>query len=108
MGSCEGSIPIFPDGFVADLADRFGDFFRRTFVGDVELARGPFARAGSEFHNAAAFGAMKILAAGAGVPARFGMAAGAHGGDAEWDEAVAQFGALAGGEDHADVRKHDA
>jgi hypothetical protein len=85
-----------------------------AFVGDVELAGGvrvgtgggPFA--GAEFDDAAAFGVMEFLFASAGVAAGLGMAARAHEGDAEGNEAVAQACGFAGGKDEADVGKHDA
>lgn len=71
----------------------------------VRTCGSPFA--GAEFDDAAAFGVMKFLFAGAGVTAGLGVAAGAHKGDAQGNEAVAKAGGFAGGKDEADIRKHD-
>jgi hypothetical protein len=48
------------------------------------------------------------LFARAGVAAGFSVAAGAHEGDAQGNEAVAEAGGFAGGKDKAGVGKHDA
>lgn len=107
-------IPIFPDRFIAEATDEVGDFAGGAFVGDVELAGGvgvgtgggPFA--GAEFDDAAALGMMEFLFARAGVTAGFGMAAGADESDTKRNETIAQASGFAGGEDKADIRKHDA
>ena len=110
----QGCIPIFPDRFVAEAADKIGDFGRRTFVSNVELpggvrvgaGSGPFASA--KFDDATALSMMKFLFACAGVAPGFGMAAGAHQCNAKRDQAIAEASRFAGGEDEADIRKHDA
>ena len=53
-------------------------------------------------------GEMQVVASFAGIAAGFGMAAGAHCGDAEWQNRIAQPRRLPGAEDDADVRKRDA
>ena len=72
----------------------------------VRTGGGPFA--GAEFDDVSALGVMKLLFACTGVAAGFSMAAGAHEGDTEGNQAVAEASAFAGGKDEADVGKHDA
>lgn len=78
-------------------------------VGDVELAGGGVV-AGFLFEfDAAAFdGEVEVIASLAGVAAGFGVASGAHGGDAEREEGVAEGGWFAGTEDDAGVWEADA
>ena len=111
----EDGVPIFPDGFVTELLQDGGDFIGRAFVGNFELAGGvgaafcgnaPFAGAARE--DAAALGDVDIFLARTGVAAGFGMAAGADVGDADGEEAVAQAGGFAGGENEAGVREGEA
>ncbi len=78
-------------------------------VGDLELdGGGGGVGSGGCFEDAAALGEVEFIAAGAGVTAGFGMAAGAEEGNAEGDEAIAEAGRFAGGEDEADVREEEA
>src|SRR5690242_15609070 len=72
----------------------------------VGTGGGPFACA--KFDDATAFRVMEFLFASAGVAAGFGVAPGAHEGDAKWNEAIAEAGGFARGKDEADVGKHDA
>src|SRR5438094_863953 len=103
-------VPILPDRLVAEAANELGDPPRRSFVGDVELAggaqiavarRGPFARA--QVNDPSPLGAVNVLLSGSGVAARFRMAAGAHQGDAERNQTVAQSCRLARGQNEADI-----
>ena len=78
-------------------------------VGDVELTgSGVVAGALFEFDAAAFDGEVEVIASLAGVAAGFGVASGAHGGDAEREEGVAEGGRFAGAEDDAGVREADA
>ena len=66
---------------------------------------GPFAGVADQLPDAAALGVVQVVLAGAGVAARLGVAAGAHHGDAQWNQPVAQARRFAGGEDDAGVRQ---
>ena len=82
---------------------------RQSVVGDVELAGGAILRRFFlQFHAAAFFREVEIVAARSGITAGFGVAAGAHGGDAEREEGVAEGGGFAGTEDDAGVWEADA
>src|SRR6478609_8905100 len=92
-------VPVLPHRLVTKIADLRGDFVRRTFVGDLKLpgrigrALGqwrPFAGTGSDFLDDAAFGVMDFFLARTGVAARLGVAAGAHHGDTQRNQAVTQ------------------
>ena len=92
-----------------------GDFSGGAFVGDFELAGGAGALVGGDApfagvarKDAAALGEVDVFFAGAGVAAGFGVAAGADVGDADGEEAVAQAGGFAGGENEAGVREGEA
>src|SRR5437868_1557474 len=88
LGSQRG-VPVFPNWFITEAAERCGDLPRRTLIGNFELAsrlagrRRPLARARRQRHDAPPLGVMDPLLAGPGVAARFGVAARAHQRDAE-------------------------
>lgn len=88
----QSRIPILPNRFVAKAANEFGYFPWRTFIGDVKLASGigdtmfhrrPLAGTGRQRDDAATFGAMNVLPAGASIATWFGVAPGAHDRDAK-------------------------
>lgn len=87
MGSVEGFVPVFPDGFVAEAADFGGYFEGGAGVGDFKLFEG---------------------VGGGDVAARLGLAAGAHGGDAEAHHVGAECRRLAGGVGDVDIVVEDA
>src|SRR5437867_1818473 len=92
----EGRIPVFPYGLVPEPLDQLTDLLWRAVVGDVELAgratvgSGICPLAGAQFDDPSTLGMVQFFFASAGVAARLGMAAGAHQGDPEWDQSVAQ------------------
>ena len=103
----QGLVPVFPDRFEAEFAEAGGDFGRGTLVGDGELlGRGEVLAFGRDDGDGfAARGVMNRFGAGAGVAAGLGVGTGAHHGDAQTHQAVAQRGRFARGEDDADLRE---
>lgn len=112
-------VPIFPHGFITEFLEQAGDFLGGTLIRHFELSGGmvisvcPFVNAftsdsGRWREDFSPRGLMKLVAAGPGIAARFGVAAGTHQRDAQRNQAVPEPGWLACGEDQPDIGKHEA
>ena len=109
LGGEDGGVPVFPDGVEAEGAEAVGDGGGAALIGDAELAFG----AGGiglvvEFDAAAFDGEMQVVRACPRVAAGLGVAAGAHDGDPERSDGVAEGGGFARAHDDADFWEGEA
>ncbi len=105
-------VPILPNGIEGLCTQDLGDLGGGAMVVDFELGSGALAGVGSlvrfEIDAAAPEGAMEVVGARTGVSAGFGVGPGRDVGNAEGEEAVAEGGGFASGEDDADLREGEA
>ena len=78
-----------------------GDFVRGALVGGGELFGGQGVGRSVAGHGASAHREMEVVATESGVTAGFGVAAGAHHGDAERRDRIPEGGGFAGAQDDA-------
>ena len=114
-GWCEDfTIPVFPDGIESLAAELGSDSFGGTVVVDLKLWSCPDVGAiggvfcGIDFDSSSLDRMVEIVCPCPGVAARFGVRASGDVRDTEGEEAIAESGRFAGGQDDANPGKDKA